>query len=133
MIHGPRANPFITYLWGPRSYLVDISPRVQSTQIRGTYCFYTRNRSTGLGKILCIWVLGPLGPGKRRRLGSAAAGVDSNQLRGEQLHSRLAVAKPKGSMYYDMVHTCAMKGFLYPYFGVYVCAIMMLGPFAKQT
>ena len=35
--------------------------RVQSTQISGIYGFYTRNRSSGFGNILCIWVLGPLG------------------------------------------------------------------------
>ena len=26
-----------------------------------TYGFYTRNRSTGFGNILCTWVLGPVG------------------------------------------------------------------------
>ena len=37
---------------------------VQSTQVWGIQDFYTRNRSSGLGNILCIWVLGPLGCGQ---------------------------------------------------------------------
>ena len=35
--------------------------RVQRSQIRGIYGSYTRNRISGFGNILCIWVLRPLG------------------------------------------------------------------------
>ena len=37
-------------------------------------------------------------------------------------------AIPKGPYSY-MVYTWALKGFLYPYFGVYLCTMMILGPF----
>ena len=35
--------------------------RVQRTNIWGMNGFYTKNRNSGFGNILCIWVLGPLG------------------------------------------------------------------------
>ena len=33
----------------------------------------------------------------------------------------------------SVVCTWALKGFLYPYFGVYVCNIIMLGPFGLRN
>ena len=41
-----------------------ISPKtaviaVQSAQMSGTYCVYTRNRNSDLGNVLCMWKLEP--------------------------------------------------------------------------
>ena len=41
-----------------------------------------------------------------------------------------SVQNRKGPRNY-MVYTCALKGFLYPYLGVYVCTTMALGPFGE--
>ena len=57
-----------------------------------------------------------------RRLASAA---------GEQTYKRLrrqpTASSPEGPCS-CMVYTWALKEFLYPYVGVYVCTIMILGP-----
>ena len=42
--------------------------RVQSTKTLGIYGFYTRNRNSGFGNILCIWVVVPSGTRTRTTL-----------------------------------------------------------------
>ena len=52
----PAMSPMSTE-YGP----MILTLRVQSTQIWSIYGFLIRNRNYGLGYMLHIWVLGPLG------------------------------------------------------------------------
>ena len=47
-------------------------------------------------------------------------------------HLRSTGPDLEGSCYY-MVGTWVSKGFLYPYFGVYICTIRILGPFGRYS
>ena len=46
--------------------------------------------------------------------------------------SQLLITDPKGPCNYK-VYTWALKGFLYPYSGVHVCTMMILGPLDEHV
>ena len=43
--------------------------------------------------------------------------------------SRIIITQRVHIAILHMAHTWALKGFLHPYFGVYLCTMMILGPF----